>query len=141
MNEKAMSKLKEKHGAHKMSPEYKDAKKGMLQALIKHMSGMAGEGMKKVSVLSDSKEGLQHGLDKAKEVLGEHIQPGTHDELKETPMQEAEETPEEQKVEDETGTEMHDGGEMQDGPSLTPGHDEIDRQIAELMAKKAALRK
>lgn len=141
MREKMLARLKEKMGDSKMSPEYKDAKKGMLESLIKHMSSMGGDKLKKVSVMSDSEQGLEKGLDKAKEILARGV-PGGHDEFKETAEDEAMESPEMQKMEDETGTEMHNNEEMQDGPSLTPENEEdIDRQIAELMAKKQMIRK
>lgn len=67
MMEKLLSKKKDK-----MDPEYKDAKMSALHELQKAMSGMMGDdvkGLKKVTVASDSSEGLKHGLDKAKEAL------------------------------------------------------------------------
>lgn len=53
----------------------KDAKKGMLKGLSDQMREMMGEGyegmkdMKKVTVASPTEEGLEEGLDKAKEIL------------------------------------------------------------------------
>lgn len=54
----------------------KDAKKGMLKALSKDMSDMMGENYKdltdkkmKVTVASDSEEGLKEGLSKADEIM------------------------------------------------------------------------
>lgn len=54
----------------------KKAKKGMLKELSKDMSEMLGDGYKEsmgdkmaVKVMSDSPEGLEEGLDKAKMIL------------------------------------------------------------------------
>ena len=51
----------------------KEAKMEMLKTLSKEMREMMGEGygekLKKVTVASDSEEGLEEGLDKAKEIM------------------------------------------------------------------------
>jgi len=148
MKEDMIARLKAKKGESKMSPEYKDAKKSMLTSLIKHMSGMAGEPLKKVSVMSNTEHGLTHGLDKAKEILAKK-----EDELSEDPREEAGESPDQEKQEEDAGEEYGDmdDHEMADGPDLQAGdhlheagamggHDEadIDRQIEELMKKKAS---
>lgn len=70
--EKLMEKKKD---GKEMDPMYKDAKMSMLKALRDEMSGMMkddlqGHSMKKVSVAAPDKAGLEHGLDKAKEMLG-----------------------------------------------------------------------
>lgn len=70
--EKMLAKLKEKRGNSKMSDEYKGAKKHLLKGLMAEMSGMMAEplkGMKKVTVASDSEEGLKKGLEKAEEIV------------------------------------------------------------------------
>lgn len=139
--DKMMAKLKEKAGKSKMSDEYFGAKKGLLQSLVKQMGSAAGDRVKKlkeVSVMADSDSGLKEGLDKAKEIL--RGDPGGHDEFKETPVDEAEESSQMQKMEDDTGTEMHDGKEMEDGPGMdSEGLADIEKQIAALMKKKASL--
>lgn len=63
-----------KKGGPAMDPKQKEAKMSMLQALKAEMSGMMKEdlqhpGMKKVEIAADDKEGLAHGLDKAKEMI------------------------------------------------------------------------
>ncbi len=56
----------------KLSPLEQKAKMGVVKDLrdlaAKHMSDKL-EGLKKVTVASDSEEGLKHGLDKAKEIV------------------------------------------------------------------------
>lgn len=84
---KNMEKLMEKKKSDgPMDPKYKDAKMSMLKALRDEMSGMmAGDlksdGMKKVSVASDSKEGLESGLEKAHEMLGADDHDSNSDQL------------------------------------------------------------
>lgn len=53
----------------------KKAKMGVLEDLKRAMSDHQGEGLKKikkVSVVSDSQEGLEKGLKKAEDIVGEH---------------------------------------------------------------------
>lgn len=81
-----LDKLMEKKDGKEMSPMYKDAKMSMLKALRDEMSGMMkddlqGHGMKKVEVASNSPEGLAHGLDKAKELLGAADESSNEDQL------------------------------------------------------------
>lgn len=63
---------KKKKGEGEMHPSMKKAKMGVL----KHLSDMASEamggklhGLKKVTVASDSEEGLKHGMEKAKDIV------------------------------------------------------------------------
>lgn len=67
-----MKKLKEKKGMHKMHPLEQKAK----MDVVHHMQKMAEDamggklkGLHKVEVASNSEEGLEHGLDKAHDVL------------------------------------------------------------------------
>src|SRR6266700_5252696 len=77
MNHEMMKKMLEKKKEHKgeMSPVKKDAKMGVVKAMrdmaSKAMDGKL-QGLKKVSVASNSSEGLKHGLEKAKELLSAH---------------------------------------------------------------------
>jgi hypothetical protein len=76
-----MKKLREKKGMHKMRPMEQKAKMGVMEDLQKMAHDAMGgklRGMKKVSVMSDSEEGLEHGLDKAHDVL-KHLPPGLDD--------------------------------------------------------------
>jgi hypothetical protein len=68
---KMMEKMMAMKKAKEMSPSEKNAKMSVLHDLKKQAQDAMGgklDGMKKVSVMSDSPEGLQHGLDKAKEL-------------------------------------------------------------------------
>jgi|ERR1035437_4889875 hypothetical protein len=142
MRDKLIAKLKDKAGDSKSSPAMVDAKKGMLESLIKHMSMMGGDHLKRVSAMSDSDKGLQHGQVDPKSLMGQRGNPGTHDEFKETPESEQAESPAEEQAEVEAGAESPEDHEMEAGPSLSPeNEDAIDKQIAELMAKKSSLRK
>lgn len=77
MNEKFLKLLAEKKAeSRNMSAPEKSAKLANLKELKSAMDGMlkdnlASGKMKKVEIASDSEEGLEHGLDKAKEMLGE----------------------------------------------------------------------
>ncbi len=67
-----LKKLKEKKGMHKMHPLEQKAKLGVMHELQKMASDAMGgklKGLKKVTVAADSEEGLEHGLDKAHDVL------------------------------------------------------------------------
>lgn len=69
---KDFQELMAKKGKSKIDPKYKSAKLGMLDELKTAMEdGMAEDvrGLKKVSVAAPSKEGLEEGLEKAKELL------------------------------------------------------------------------
>jgi len=70
-----MDKMKEMM-AKKKGKEMSDAEKKAKLGVLGHMKKMAEDamtdnlhGMKKVSVASDSKEGLEEGLEKAKEII------------------------------------------------------------------------
>ncbi len=63
---------KKKAEGNPMSDQHKQAKSSVLGDLMKHLSGMGMDkmnGMKKVMVASNSKEGLSHGLEKAIDVV------------------------------------------------------------------------
>jgi hypothetical protein len=67
-----LKKLKEKKEAHNMHPLERQAKMGVMHDMQKMAHDAMGDklkGMGKVTVASDSPEGLSHGLDKAKDVL------------------------------------------------------------------------
>lgn len=70
--DKLIKKLASKAKHKEMSPAELEAKKAVLHHLMSDMDEMmAGKmnGLKKVTVASNSEEGLEHGLDKAKDVL------------------------------------------------------------------------
>ena len=97
---------KKKAEGKSMSPVHKEAKGSVLSDLMDHLEGMGMDkvkGMKKVSVASDSKEGLKTGLDKAKELVSGHESDDSQvdDEMEESPEHEASESPEEESSEHE----------------------------------------
>jgi hypothetical protein len=55
----------------KMSPEEQQAQLDVIQELKEMMDDHMGSKLKKVTVASDSPEGLQEGLEKAQELAGE----------------------------------------------------------------------
>jgi len=114
-----------------MDPKDKEAKMNVLRHLHQMMSSAMGDSLKhmndedhpleenmplkKVTVASDSKEGLQHGLQKAEDLVTKHGEMGdsSHEEPEDDEMLEAAEPEEDE--------------------------DDLDRQIQDLHAKKAAL--
>lgn len=76
MNDKLMKRL-EKSGK-KLSPVEKEAKMNVLKELSSQAGDMLGQklaGLKKVTVASDSEDGLEQGLEKAKEIIeGEPVE-------------------------------------------------------------------
>lgn len=140
MFKKLMEKKKEKDGP--MSAHRKDARDSVLGDLMKNMDGRdSGKlGMKKVSVMSDSKEGLAHGLDKAKELVGH---PDANDSTDDDQNEENLESPEVEEAEHGSGTEdqpeMHapENAEPREHEHKSPEElmSEIKRLKAELAAK------
>lgn len=138
--EKFQKMIEKKKGEGKqMSPVTRDAKMGVLKDLHKMASdSMAGKinGLKKVTVAAPDQEGLEHGLDKAKQIVGD--MPGMVDDA-------------------ESGDDRHgslfaggsgehpsveaDEGDMMDGDQEGEmDEDAIDAKLAELMAKKHAMK-
>jgi len=116
----------------KISDNERDAKMGVL----KEVSSMAGaamgdklKGLKKVSVASDSKEGLNKGLEKAKEMLNKDL--AANDEVEPAHFEggaeegDAEGYPDEEQVGEDSDCEECPGCEKC-----------IDAKLAELQAKK-----
>lgn len=69
---KLVDKKKKEQGD--MEPVHAAAKGSVLHDLMSQMDGMSGDkvkGLKKVTVASNTKEGVEKGLDKAKQLLGE----------------------------------------------------------------------
>jgi len=119
MQDKLMKKLEKK--GKKLNPVEKEAKMGVL----KDLSSQAGEmlrdklkGLKKVTVASDSKEGLKEGLEKAEEMVA-----GAPEQEKEMP-------------EMEESDEEHESDEMlADAEEMSP--EQIEEQIKKLQELKA----
>lgn len=143
MNKEKMLELlkKKKAEGRELSPSERDAKMhvlGDIHSMAKEMMGDGLKGLKKVTVASPSKEGLEEGLETAKDIVGHapaapdtapevggHVSDEDHesmeDEMEESPEHEAAESPEEEQSE-------HEG--MSD--------EEIDAKIAELEKLKKA---
>jgi hypothetical protein len=72
-----LKKMKKMKGDEEMSPMEKEAKMGVLSGMKKEAGNEMLDklnGMKKVSVASDSEEGLKAGLDKAKQLMDQQEQ-------------------------------------------------------------------
>lgn len=127
--------LEKKAGEGKMlSDNEKDAKMSVLGDLKSHMDHMLSEkvgGLKKVSVMSDSKPGLDEGLKKARELIAhgdEQPDHGEHDSENELLPGEGQE---------DEGSEQE---EMSESPDEEMSEQEADRKIAELQAHKEKLK-
>lgn len=124
---------KKKEGKELSGPE-KDAKMSVVQAMRDFAQGEMGkklDGLKKVSVSSNTKEGITSGLDKAKELVG-HMPEGLHDDG-ENDMEEAAETPI-----DEMEHEISGSGE-DEYENCT--EEQINSKLAKLMSLKQKMQK
>lgn len=115
----ALDKLiaKKKKEGKEMPEGHKKAKSSVLEELMDDMSGMGAEkvkGLKKVTVASNSPEGLEAGLSKAKQMIAKKEEP----EMGESEEHEMGESEEEEAAEHE-----------EESP------EEIEAKIAELKAK------
>ena len=117
--------------AKQVSGDEQKAKLDVLKDLKKQAMEMMGEkvsGLKKVTIASDSKEGLKKGLEKAEEVVDK--------------------SPEEQEACPECEghgceaceSEEHEASESPEQESSEESEEELDKKIKELMAKKEALK-
>ena len=99
MNDKLLKALEKK--GKKLDPVAKEAKMGVLKDLSSQAGGLLKDklkGLKKVTVASDSKEGLEEGLDKAEELISGKIGEDGHEmeEEMEEPLEVAEVSDEEE---------------------------------------------
>jgi len=128
---------KKKMEGKKLSPMEKKGKEETLQSLIDEMMGMDSDkvkGLKKVTVASDSPEGLEKGLDKAKELVGDA--PLSEEMMSDEEMPEASE--EEMPEGEEESSEME--SEEGEDESLDT-EEEIKAEIERLKEKLAKLKK
>lgn len=125
---------------HSLNPINKDAKMGVLKDLHKMASDSMADklhGLKKVTVAAPDEKGLEHGLDKAKEIVSD--MPGM--------LEGAESGHQDLENSEEEHHEDLDDGEIGEDPEHQEkmlGHEpeseeEIDAQLAELMKKKQLL--
>jgi len=118
---------KKKKMGREMSDVEQEAKMNVIKDLRDEASSKMGEklgNLKKVAVMSDSKEGLEKGLDKAKEMMAN--MPEGHME-EESDAHEGKETPEEEALE---------GHEDMENMS----EEELDAKLQELMALKEKMK-
>lgn len=127
MEHMALKKLidKKKKEGKTLSPVHKEARSTVLEDLMDHLSDMGMDkvkGLKKVTVASDSKEGLAKGLDKATEMV------------EKSPM----EAMEDEDVSDHGANEVEENEEeSEDEPE---SEDDIRQKIEELKAKLEAMK-
>lgn len=152
---KKFMKLLEKRGAEKpeIDEHEKLAKVDALNALKKMASdGMAGKmkSLKKVSVMSDSEQGLKEGLEKAKQILPSHeFESASDEEAEESPEHEMGESPEAEAMEHEESPEQeasespeHEALESPEEEAAEHGEDELtEDQIVEKIANLKMLLK
>lgn len=140
-----IDKLKKKKGKEMSSVE-KDAKMSVVESLRDMAAKAMGDklhGLKKVTVASDSKDGLEKGLEKAKDLLSNTPEAdamkekGQKDPMSgldeaEDPFSEAEESAEH---------EASESSEEEASEHEELSEDELDAKIKELLAQKEALKK
>ncbi len=115
-------------GKKGMSSSEQKAKLAALKEAHGLASGMMKDGLsgaKKVSVMSDSKEGLEKGLDMAKKIVDKKPELG-EDEMEDSEMSDSMEAAQE-------------GYEDQQDESMPMDEDDIDAQIEHLMKLKEKL--
>lgn len=127
MEHMALKKIidKKKKEGKTLSPVHKEARSTVLEDLMDHLSDMGMDkvkGLKKVTVASDSKEGLAKGLDKATEMV------------EKSPM----EAMEDEDVSDHGANEVEEHEEESEDESES--EDDIRQKIEELKAKLEAMK-
>lgn len=105
-----------------VNPMKLEAKKNVVKEIMDMLKGdMAGQmkGLKKVTVASDSEEGLEKGLNKAQQIIGS----ASEDEPSE---------------EEDMEHEMEESPEMEASEHMSPEEEiaELEKKLAELKAKK-----
>lgn len=131
MTDKMKKMLDKKKGQGKMSEAEKDAK----MSVVNHMKDMASKmmgdhvkGLKKVSVASNSGEGLKEGLHKAEEMLDANSEDG-HSSMHDS----------ENEMESPPEGEVHDSGAGEYGKDMRDKtHDEYQEEAQETDAEKAS---
>jgi len=111
-----------------------DVLKGISGLASDAMSNKLKDGLKKVTVASNSPEGLEKGLDKAKEMISEH---GMSEKDPEK-MNDSEEK--ESECMEDKGSELESESEMSEDDSMENlSEEEIDAKLAKLMEMKKKL--
>ena len=132
----------------KLSPVEAKAKMNTLEKVKQQMMDMMGEkvsGLKKVTVASDSSEGLEKGLKKAKEMIHGGNAPDSYLPGQENEADDASEGSEDEELEHEASStdtpEMEQAERSMDSIDGEDTHEDIDKKIQELLKKKASLSK
>lgn len=139
---------KKKEAGHKVNPMEKDAKMGVLKDLHKMASDSMSDklnNLKKVSVAAPDQAGLEHGLEKAKQIVssmpemlnGAEGDSEDGDDIDADGQDDSENGAQDESPEHQTAVMSHD---MSPGESDEDDEGSIDAHIAQLMAKKAALK-
>jgi len=122
--------------AKKLSPMEQRSSSKVLDELRKHTQGMMKgkmDGLKKVTVASDSPEGLKKGLDLAKKIAGtsdssfDEKEPEDSSLLDDESTEEASESPEEESLE----SPEEEASEQSDGSEILPEEEAMDAQQLE----------
>ena len=119
MHEKLMKMMAKKRD---LSPSEKKAKMDAVHEMRGAASEMMGDkmdGLKKVSVMSNSKDGLAHGLDKAKQIVSQ----GQQDQMSadaEAPYSDAKDAQQEHNGEDQSDEFGNEPGMSDGGPVMDP---------------------
>ena len=124
---------KKKKEGKEMNPMERDAKMGVLGDIRDEMANHMSErlnGLKKVSVASDSEEGLKSGLDKAKEIVDKMPQG-------EASPEEMEEAQGDEHIKDESREESLESPEEEASEGYEDmSEEEINKKLEELMKLK-----
>lgn len=133
---------KKKKEGKGLSAMEKKGKEETLQSLIDDMMDMDSgkvKGLKKVTVASNSPKGLEKGLDKAKELIGEAPTGGLEDE--EMPESEEGESMEEESAESPEMEAEEEAEEMEEPVEGEESAEDIEAEIEKLKEKLAKLKK
>lgn len=153
MHDKMKKILSKKRDLHPIEKEAKMDVIKHLRDMASHEMGGKLDGLKKVSVMSDSEKGLEHGLDKAKDILtgSEFDSMKNHAENPYGDYKSAMEEHADDEDNEEKGkvAGYNEGGEVEDddsdkdeseeeseSPDEDMSEEEIDTKLAELMALK-----
>lgn len=146
-----MSKMFEKKKGSKMSDTEMGAKKSVLESLRDEMSKAMGDklsGLKKVTVASDSKEGLQNGLSTAKNMVeggkggtvgdsyGHELEKAVEDDEMDTHPTDNSDDNDEAEAEGPIGEEDESPEEESHEEGEDMSHEEIDAKLKHLLALK-----
>ena len=144
--------MKKKGEGKELTPVHATAKMGVLQNLLADMDKLGAEklgGLKKVTVASDSKQGLEKGLEKASEIVQKGpLSARNHDGIADSgnavdQSDEDEYTPEHNPEEDEAHEAME-SPELEADEHAAHGDESpeaLEAKIAELTAKLKELKK